>query len=216
MLGDNIKKLRKEKGYSQETLAAQLHVLRQTISKWEKQLSVPDAEMLECMAELFEVPVSTLLGTDIPESEEKQDGKKENEESEVAKQLAILNDQLAIQSARRRTIIRRSVIGIAVAIFVMIFVYLFAYWRFRIVLRENAVLTTTTVTCELDGETYIYDVTYDENFQIWYEGGDAFIADHVQTEQYDDANVLLAQIEDYFTDRGGTCKTETEEGTQPE
>ena len=36
MLSDNIKILRKKKGYSQETLAEQLHVVRQTISKWEK------------------------------------------------------------------------------------------------------------------------------------------------------------------------------------
>jgi hypothetical protein len=37
-------------------------------------------------------------------------------------------------------------------------------------------------------------------------GGDMWIADHVQVEQYDDANILIAQIEDYFTDRGGTCQ----------
>ena len=62
MLSDNIKILRKKKGYSQETLAEQLHVVRQTISKWEKGISVPDAVMLDRMAELFEVPVSVLLG----------------------------------------------------------------------------------------------------------------------------------------------------------
>ena len=55
MLSDNIKILRKKKGYSQETLAEQLHVVRQTISKWEKGISVPDAVMLDRMAELFEV-----------------------------------------------------------------------------------------------------------------------------------------------------------------
>ena len=62
-------------------------MVRQTISKWEKQLSVPDAEMLERIAEVFEVPVSTLLGKDIPDNAEKAE---ENRESEVAKQLAIL------------------------------------------------------------------------------------------------------------------------------
>ena len=53
MLSDNIKILRKKKGYSQETLAEQLHVVRQTISKWEKGISVPDAVMPDRMAELF-------------------------------------------------------------------------------------------------------------------------------------------------------------------
>jgi putative transcriptional regulator len=76
MLSDNIKILRKKKGYSQETLAEQLHVVRQTISKWEKGISVPDAVMLDRMAaeiemaELFEVPVSVLLGGGLEVEEE--------------------------------------------------------------------------------------------------------------------------------------------------
>ena len=46
MLSDNIRTLRKQKGYSQETLAERLHIVRQTVSKWEKGVSVPDAELL--------------------------------------------------------------------------------------------------------------------------------------------------------------------------
>lgn len=119
MLGDNIKNFRKTKGYSQETLAEQLHVVRQTISKWEKGASVPDAEMLNRISELFEIPVSELLGSSVPEQEEKQDI------GEVAKQLAVLNEQLANQAIRRRKSIRYSAVGIGVAIFVVIAVYIF-------------------------------------------------------------------------------------------
>lgn len=201
MLGDNIKALRKQKGYSQETLAEQLHVVRQTVSKWEKGLSVPDAELLQAMAELFEVSVSDLLGGNISSE------KNTPQENEVAKQLAILNDRLAAQSVRRKKMIRRSAIGAALAIIVLIAVYISAIWVFKILPRQNVSLTTTAVECELDGETYHYEITYDENFQIHYAGGDAFIANHVEAERYDDANVLIAQIEDYFTDRGGTCTT---------
>ena len=64
MLSDNIKILRKKKGYSQETLAEQLHVVRQTISKWEKGISVPDAVMLDRMAEwrsMSEIKVPEVL-----------------------------------------------------------------------------------------------------------------------------------------------------------
>ena len=46
MLNENLKHLRKSKGLTQEELALQLGVVRQTISKWEKGLSVPDSEML--------------------------------------------------------------------------------------------------------------------------------------------------------------------------
>ena len=63
MLSDNIKNLRKQKGYTQETLAQALNIVRQTVSKWEKGYSVPDADMLEKLAEVFEVPVADLLGS---------------------------------------------------------------------------------------------------------------------------------------------------------
>ncbi|MDF2700588.1 MAG: helix-turn-helix transcriptional regulator [Haloplasmataceae bacterium] len=67
MFNENFKTLRKQKGMSQETLAQQLNIVRQTISKWEKGLSVPDADMLTRIAELFEVSVSELLGSKIEE-----------------------------------------------------------------------------------------------------------------------------------------------------
>ena len=65
MLSDNIRTVRKNKGFTQEDLASRLHVTRQTISKWEKGLSVPDAEMLSKLADELEVSVSELLGAKI-------------------------------------------------------------------------------------------------------------------------------------------------------
>lgn len=199
MLSENIRTLRKQKGYSQETLAERLHIVRQTVSKWEKGISVPDAELLQALADVLEVSVSDLLGEKIQIDEDS------SRESEVAKQLAILNDQLASQSVRRKKIIRRSAIGVAAAIFVIVAVYIFCFWAFRVQPRQNAALTTTALECRLNDETYYYEITYDEQYEIYETGGDEWIADHVQTEQYDDANVLIAQIEDYFAARGGTC-----------
>ncbi|MBE5765555.1 MAG: helix-turn-helix transcriptional regulator [Clostridiales bacterium] len=69
MLSENILSLRKKKGISQEDLAAELHVVRQTVSKWEKGLSVPDAQMLIRIASALDTTVNTLLGESIPESE---------------------------------------------------------------------------------------------------------------------------------------------------
>ena len=61
MLKDNLKSVRKSKGLSQEELAIKLNVVRQTISKWEQGLSVPDAKMLISISEVFDTPISTLL-----------------------------------------------------------------------------------------------------------------------------------------------------------
>ena len=88
MLKDNIKTLRKQKGLSQEELSIKLNVVRQTISKWEQGLSVPDAEMLISISEIFDTPVSTLLGETIPL--EKSDSLKE-----ISEKLEIINLQLA-------------------------------------------------------------------------------------------------------------------------
>ncbi len=95
MLSDNIRMLRRQKGFTQEELAIRLHVVRQTVSKWEKGLSVPDAETLQRLAELLEVEVGQLLGSGV-------DLEKGN--SEVAEQLARINEQLAIKNRRARRI----------------------------------------------------------------------------------------------------------------
>jgi putative transcriptional regulator len=95
MFSENLKTLRKQKGMSQEILAQQMCVVRQTISKWEKGLSVPDAEMLARLADLFEVSVGDLLGVKI---------KDDHQTDEVAAQLALLNAYLANRSRRNRKI----------------------------------------------------------------------------------------------------------------
>lgn len=108
MFSENLKNLRKQRGFSQEELAMRLHVVRQTISKWEKNLSVPDADTLIRLAEILEVPVSELLGEKI-----------ENEKvtNDVAEQLARINEQLAIKNRRARRIWK--VIAVAIAVIIL-------------------------------------------------------------------------------------------------
>ena len=200
MLSDNIKILRKKKGYSQETMAEQLHVVRQTISKWEKGISVPDAVMLDRMAELFEVPVSVLLGGGLEVEEEQL-----SELNEIAQQLAVLNDQLVQQAVRRRKVIRYAFVGVFAAIFVLIGAAIGLRVYTESQLRDEASLRTVRYECTLDGESYVYEASYNSQYQILYEGGDAWISNHVRPEQYEDVNVLSAQMQDYFEEKGGTC-----------
>ncbi|MBR3762037.1 MAG: helix-turn-helix domain-containing protein [Lachnospiraceae bacterium] len=107
MLSDNIKSLRKNKGYTQEELAARINVVRQTVSKWEKGFSVPDAEVLQRLADVLEVDVKELLGAPIA-SEQKND--------EVVEQLARINEQLVIKNRRAHRIWKT--IGIIFAVFI--------------------------------------------------------------------------------------------------
>ena len=106
MFADNLKTLRRARGLSQEELAGRLHVTRQTISKWENALSVPDAELLLRLAEELEVPVSRLLGGPV-ETEEAPD--------QVAARLAELNRLLAERNRRSRRI-WRAVAGVLIGL----------------------------------------------------------------------------------------------------
>jgi putative transcriptional regulator len=116
MFSENIKTLRKQKGLSQQELAARLNVVRQTVSKWEKNLSVPDADTLIRLAEILEVPVSELLGTKI-----------ENETAtrDVAEQLSRINEQLASKNRRARRIWKAVTIVLGAIVLVNVFIAVF-------------------------------------------------------------------------------------------
>lgn len=99
MLSENIKAVRKSKGLSQEELAVKLNVVRQTISKWEQGLSVPDADMLISLSEALETSVSALLGEPVAEA-------KADDLKAISEKLEVINLQLARQKAARRKALR--------------------------------------------------------------------------------------------------------------
>lgn len=95
MLSENLKTIRKSKGLSQEELAIKLNVVRQTVSKWEQGLSVPDADMLIAISEVFETPVSTLLGEAVA-------GARADDLKAISEKLEVINLQLARRKATRQ------------------------------------------------------------------------------------------------------------------
>ena len=112
MFSENLKTLRKEKGFSQEQLATRLNIVRQTVSKWEKGISVPDAELLMQLAEVLNVNVSDLLGKKI----EIQEG--QNEIDALALELAKLNELLVAYGNKLSGLKKK--IGTAIAIIMVI------------------------------------------------------------------------------------------------
>lgn len=119
MLNENIKAIRKSKGLSQEELAIKLNVVRQTISKWEQGLSVPDSDMLISLSEVLETPVSTLLGETVPES-------KADDLQVISEKLEIINLQLAQRKTTRRKVFHWFLISLCIVI-VMISVFLITF-----------------------------------------------------------------------------------------
>lgn len=112
MLNENIKAIRKTKGLSQEELAVKLNVVRQTISKWEKGLSVPDADMLISISQALETPVSTLLGETIVETQV-------DDLKVICEKLEVVNLQLAQRKQKSEKIFRYLLIALCAVIVVV-------------------------------------------------------------------------------------------------
>ena len=109
MLNENIKAIRKSKGLSQQELAVKLNVVRQTVSKWEQGLSVPDSDLLIALSEALGTPVSTLLGENVTESEA-------DEVKALSEKLEIINLQFARRKAIRRAALHWLLISVCVCI----------------------------------------------------------------------------------------------------
>ena len=134
MFQENLKELRKKKGYSQQELAIRLNVVRQTISKWEKGLSVPDADTLIKMAEIFEVSVNELLGA-------KLEVKDEEKHNAIVEQLTRINEQLAIKNNRWRKIWKTIGIVLLVSFIFWVIIVILGFVGFGSIKHESGEIT---------------------------------------------------------------------------
>ena len=144
MLNENLSKVRKERGLTQEALAVKLNVVRQTISKWENGTAVPDADTLCRIAEALDVSVADLLGS--PVNEEKMDM------TAIAKSLAEINEQLAVRN-RRSSKILKVICGVIIGLFLLIAIVFILNISVKTpVINDTSVSAETNVgiTIELD------------------------------------------------------------------
>ncbi len=132
MFAENLKKIRKDKGYTQETLAEKLNVVRQTVSKWEKGLSLPDVDMLSKIANVLETDVNILLDGQITTTDQ----------SEIVKQLAKINEQLTIKNRRHKKIMKTIAI---ILLIIVIFGILLVILNIGTFISISNSETTTTV-----------------------------------------------------------------------
>ena len=132
MFAENLKKIRKDKGYTQEILAEKLNVVRQTVSKWEKGLSLPDVDMLSKIANVLETDVNILLDGQITTTDQ----------SEIVKQLAKINEQLTIKNRRYQKIMKTIAI---ILLIIVIFGILLVILNIGTFISISNSETTTTV-----------------------------------------------------------------------
>ena len=112
VLNENIKVIRKSKGLSQQELAVKLNVVRQTISKWEQGLSVPDSDMLIALSEALETPVSILLGETVTDPTF-------DDLNVISEKLEIINLQFAQKTTARRKMVHWLLISLGIVIVII-------------------------------------------------------------------------------------------------
>ena len=119
MLKDTIKKLRTEQGLSQDELAERVHVVRQTVSKWERGTSVPDADSPVALARALGVSAAELLG---------ESAMVEKKPDDLAWETSLLDERIASESQRLDRLVRAlkwALVGAAVMVLVFgLFIWL--------------------------------------------------------------------------------------------
>lgn len=185
-IGNNISNLRKENNLSQEELAEKVGVTRQTISKWELDETSPDINQAKIISQTFNISLDELTDNDV---------------NNVIIEKVSNTEKLA-----GITIKILKLLGIGFVVFlVIILIALIVFNLYRIDSRDYKVTGKISISCKLNNEKYLYEVEHNKNYQVISAGGDAWIPNHIDIEKYEDANQVIAHIEDYFKEHGGSC-----------
>ncbi len=184
-LGDKISSLRKKNNFSQEDLADKVGVTRQTISKWELSETAPDINQAKTLSKIFNISLDELVCNDLNN---------------------LLVEKVSNTEKLAGIIIKiLKVIGICMILFVVFIIASFILFTISFTSTDRNVSGEVSLSCNLDDQEYLYSAQYNKNFQILYSGGDAWISNHIDTSRYEDANEVVAHIDDYFKEHDGSC-----------
>lgn len=185
-LGNKIMILRKKNNLSQEVLAEKVGVTRQTISKWELEETAPDINQAKKLSMIFNISLDELVNNDVN---------------------SILIEKVSNTERLAGIIIKiLKVSGILLILFIVLMLTLLIMFNFKRFNNDRVIVGKASVSCKLNSEEYLYEVEYNKNYQVINAGGDAFIPNHIDIEKYEDTNQIIAHIEDYFSERNGSCE----------
>ena len=184
-IGNKILELRKKANLSQEELAEKVGVTRQTISKWELEETSPDIAQAKKISQIFKVSLDELVNNDTQ---------------------TILVEKVSNTEKLSTIILKLLRILFIITITVLILgIVCFGISRIKKA-EDRTIMGKFSIECKLNNEEYFYEIEYNKNYQVINCGGDDFIANHIDLDKYENANQMVAHIEDYFKDHGGECK----------
>lgn len=186
MLGDNIFKLRKKEGLSQEQLAEQVNVTRQTISNWELNETTPNPEQLKLLSMALNISIDELLNNDIRN---------------------VLVEKVS-NTERLAGIIIKIIKVIGILFLSYLLIIIFGLILFSINIKDSSSKVdnqTVYLECSLNDKNYSYLIESDSDDNIIDSSGSEFIVNIVKDKKISKGKILVEYIESYFKDKGGDC-----------
>lgn len=183
-LGDQLFKLRKEAKLSQEQLAFEIGVTRQTISNWELNETSPNPEQLKLLSKTLNVSVDELLGNDVKQ---------------------VLVEKVSNTEKLAGIIIKiLKVMAILFLFYLLIAILSFVFFN-RVKVNTENTSQTVYLECKLDDKEYDYLIEIDKDGNILESNGSAYISDFLKDQEFKKGKMLVQYIESYFKDNGGSC-----------
>ncbi len=184
-IGKKIMDLRKKNGLSQEELAEKVGVARQTISKWELGETSPDLKQSKELSKIFNVSLDELVNNDIKNVLVEKTSNTEKLAGLILKLLKFM-------------IIFIIVVPILLIVLRIIFTSIHE--------NNSGRLMNVSISCTLHDKEYSYEFNYYETTgEIKEAGGDGYISNVTNVNDYSDAYQALDVIDAYVKNNGGSC-----------
>ncbi len=185
-LGEQLVTLRKENKLSQEQLAEKIGVTRQTISNWELGETAPNPEQLKLLSQIFHVSIDKLLGND---------------------HEAVLVEKIS-NTERLAGIIIKILKGIGILLILYLVLAIISFFLFNTISKSTSTsqsFLTATLECTLDEKNYTYFIESDREDNIIEASGSEYINELLEKENFTKGKMMVAFIEAYFEEHGGSC-----------
>ena len=185
MLGENIYKLRKLKGLSQEILAEKVNVSRQTISNWELGETSPNPEQLKVLSNIFDVSVDELIGNDIK---------------------GILEEKVSNTERLAGIIIKiLKVMGILFLVMLIVDVVAFLIFMFNKETMASEKVDEVSISCYKEEQEYLITIGSDGYFNCS-NCSLKIQKDLKEVIDYGEVDNNYDIVLEYFEDNNGTCE----------
>lgn len=183
MLGENIYKLRKDKKLSQEQLAEQIGVSRQTISNWELNETSPNPDQLKLLSKTLNISIDKLLNNDYENILEEKLSNTEKLAGIIIKLLKILG----------------------ILFIILLIIDIVAFILFASTKKITTEVNRVTTICEIEDEKYEIEFGTDKYFNC--DNCPKKIKNEVkELVDYNDIDKSINNIEEYFESNNGICK----------